>query len=76
MSHPFRDKLVFAFYTEIQYAHQKEAKENDFWQKVADDSVYTLWVQNFFVKISLSSTVFKIQMFYTVSEINVILHFL
>ena len=40
-------------------------QENDFWQKVADDSLYTLWVKNF-VEITLPCTI---------SEINTFLHF-
>ena len=33
--------FVFGFYTQIQDGGQKW-QENDFWQKVSDDSVYTL----------------------------------
>ena len=51
ISHRFRDKRVFAFYTEIQDDHQKWW-ENDVWETVADDSVNTLGVKNF-VKIVL-----------------------
>ena len=33
---------AFEFLVEILGAHQKW-RENDFWQKLEDDSVYTLW---------------------------------
>ena len=64
ISHHFRDKRIFAFYTEIQDGRQKW-QENHFGQKVADKSTHTLWVLNF-VEIALSLTVF---------EINDIFHF-
>ena len=37
--------------------------KNDIWQKVLDDSAYTLLAQNF-IEITLSRTVFKINVFY------------
>ena len=43
----------------------KKWRENDFWQNIADDSVYTLRVKNF-VEIALS---------HTISKINLFLHF-
>ena len=46
LSNRFQDKYIFAFYPEIQDGHQKW-RENDFWQTVADDSVYTLRVKKF-----------------------------
>ena len=64
ITHHFRDKRVFAFYTEIQDGRQKW-RENDFWDTVAEDSVHTLWVKNF-VKITLSRTI---------SEKNAFLYF-
>ena len=51
-------------YTEIQDGRQN-MRENDVWQKVADDSADTLQIKNF-VEITLS---------YTVSEILKIFHF-
>ena len=33
----------------------KKCRENDFWQNIADDYVYTLWVQNF-VEMAVSRT--------------------
>ena len=46
------------FYAEIQDGCQK-LREHDFWQKLADDSVYTLGV----IKIALSGHVSKINAF-------------
>ena len=43
----------------------KKWRENDFWQNIADDNVYTLWFKNF-VEMAVS---------HTVSEINAFLHF-
>ena len=51
----FRDKLIFAFNTEIQDGHQKW-RENDFCKKSPVDSVDTLRVKNF-VQIALSHSV-------------------
>ena len=42
------------FYTEIQDGHQKFC-ENDFWQKVPDDSPFTMGIKKF-VKIALFHT--------------------
>ena len=41
----FRDKLVFAFYAEIQDGHQKW-RENDFWEKSLIHSGDTLQIKN------------------------------
>ena len=43
----------------------KKWRENDFWQNIADDTVYTLGVKNF-VEMAVS---------HTISEINAFLHF-
>ena len=59
--HHFRDKHIFAFYTEIQDGRQKW-QENNVWETVANDSMNTLGLKNF-VKISLSCTVSKISTF-------------
>ena len=56
--------MVKAFYAEIQDSHQK-GWEDDFWQKLVDDSAYTLGPKNF-IKITVSRTV---------SEINAFLRF-
>ena len=53
ITHHFRGKCVFAFYTEIQDGRQKWW-ENDFWETVADDSVYTLGGQKFCRNRSIS----------------------
>ena len=45
ISHCFRDKCVFAFYTEIQDGRQKWRK-NYFWEKLQVDSTDTLLVKN------------------------------
>ena len=58
ISHRFRDKSVFALYTEIQDGHPKWRK-SDFWEKSPAGSAYTMWVKNL-VKIPLSRTVSKI----------------
>ena len=57
----FRDKLVFAFYAEIQDGRQKW-RENDFCKKLPVDSANTLWVKNF-VEIALSRSVSEINVF-------------
>ena len=49
---------MFSFSSEIHGGHQKW-QENEFWPKVAVDSVNTLWVKHF-VDITLSRTVSKI----------------
>ena len=54
----FQDKRAFVFYTEIQDGCQK-LRENNFWQKLADDSVYTLGV----IEIALSGCVSEINVF-------------
>ena len=61
----FRDKLVFAFYAEIQDGHQKW-RENDFGEKCLLDTAYTPQVKNF-VESAVSRSV---------SEINSFLHFM
>ena len=58
----FRDKCVFAFYTEIQEGRQKW-QENDFHEKSPVDSADTMQVKNF-VEIALSCTVIEIYTFY------------
>ena len=50
-----KKNTFFVLYTEIQDGLQKW-RESDFWQKVADYSVYALRVKNL-VQISLSQTV-------------------
>ena len=52
ISHNFQDKCIFAFYTEFQDDCQKW-RENDFLNKLADNSTETLRVKNF-VNIALS----------------------
>ena len=49
ISHHFRDKCIFAFFTDIQDGQPKQ-QENHFRQKLADDSADNLGVKNF-VKI-------------------------
>ena len=57
----FRDKLVFAFNTEIQDGHQKSQK-NNFCEKSPIHSADTLQIKNF-VKIVLSCSVSEINAF-------------
>ena len=56
--HHFRDKCIFAFYTENQDGRHKW-QEKDFWQKVANDSACTPWFRNF-VEIALCHIISKI----------------
>ena len=56
--------MFFAFYAEIQDGRQKW-RENNFWERLAEDSAYTLCVKNF-AEIALSRTI---------SEIFKIFHF-
>ena len=58
ISHHFRDKCAFVFYTEIQDGCQKWW-ESDICLKSPVDCSYTLWAKNF-VEIALSRTVSKI----------------
>ena len=51
----------FAFYTENQYDHQKW-QENNFWEKLPDDSVDTRGVKNF-TETALSRIVSEIKAF-------------
>ena len=56
--HRFQDKHAFVFYADIQDGCQK-LRENSFWQKLADDSVYILGV----IEIALSGRVSEINEF-------------
>ena len=38
-----QDKCIFMLYVESQNGHHKWL-ENDFWQKLPEDSMHTLWV--------------------------------
>ena len=53
--------MFFSFYTEIQDGRQK-LRENDFWKKVAEDPVNTLWIKKF-IEITLSCTISEINTF-------------
>ena len=57
----FRDKHVFAFYTDIQDGRQK-CWENDLAKTLRVDSAATLWVKKF-VKIALALSITKINTF-------------
>ena len=64
ISHRFRDKSVFAFYTEIQDGRQKWRESNIF-EMSPVHSADTLGVKNFI----------KIALYLTVSTINALLRF-